>query len=204
MTFPHWQRGTEGDLMEGYFRYWGKAEKEGDRFHLLPYHCLDVAAVGWMLLDPDKLLCRRLASQLGITPELFQRWFVFFLSLHDIGKFATAFQGLVTGLSTELVPADQRKPYTERHDSLGFFLWIDVLAERLERPDVFSSSFEKTELRHLRRTLDVWMEIVTGHHGIPPKTMSVNLSNHFTQQDEEVAFLYFMTVFRLFVSFANA
>jgi CRISPR-associated endonuclease/helicase Cas3 len=31
--------------MESYFRYWGKAKK-GDRFHLLPYHCLDVAAVG--------------------------------------------------------------------------------------------------------------------------------------------------------------
>ncbi|MBI5641767.1 MAG: hypothetical protein HZA17_15230 [Nitrospirae bacterium] len=29
-----------------YFRYWGKAEKEGPMYHLLPYHCLDVAAVG--------------------------------------------------------------------------------------------------------------------------------------------------------------
>lgn len=28
-----------------YFRYWGKAEKDGARYHLLPYHCLDLAAV---------------------------------------------------------------------------------------------------------------------------------------------------------------
>jgi hypothetical protein len=28
MTFPLWQRGIEGDLMESYFRYWGKAEIE--------------------------------------------------------------------------------------------------------------------------------------------------------------------------------
>ncbi|WP_156919725.1 HD domain-containing protein [Syntrophorhabdus aromaticivorans] len=28
-----------------YFKYWGKAEKDGSRYHLLPYHCLDVAAV---------------------------------------------------------------------------------------------------------------------------------------------------------------
>ena len=34
-----------------YSRYWGKAGKpeEGQplRYHLLPRHCLDVAAVGW-------------------------------------------------------------------------------------------------------------------------------------------------------------
>ncbi len=29
-----------------YFKYWGKAEKDGAGYHLLPYHCLDVAAVG--------------------------------------------------------------------------------------------------------------------------------------------------------------
>ncbi|QXP87028.1 HD domain-containing protein [Methylococcus capsulatus] len=32
-----------------YFRYWSKARKEGEPgapYHLLPYHCLDVAAVG--------------------------------------------------------------------------------------------------------------------------------------------------------------
>ncbi|MCG6535282.1 MAG: hypothetical protein L7F78_11445 [Syntrophales bacterium LBB04] len=28
-----------------YFRYWGKAEKDGTGCHLLVYHCLDVAAV---------------------------------------------------------------------------------------------------------------------------------------------------------------
>src|SRR5690349_9929262 len=87
-----------GESMEGYFRYWGKAEKNDSSYHLLPYHCLDVAAVGWVLLDPEKPLCLRLAEQLGISPELLQCWFSFFLSLHDIGKFATAFQGLVTGL----------------------------------------------------------------------------------------------------------
>ena len=27
------------------YRYWGKAGKDGS-YHLLPYHCLDVAAVG--------------------------------------------------------------------------------------------------------------------------------------------------------------
>lgn len=34
-----------GDSVPRYFRYWGKAEKDGSRYHLLPYHCLGVAAV---------------------------------------------------------------------------------------------------------------------------------------------------------------
>jgi CRISPR-associated endonuclease/helicase Cas3 len=32
-----------------YYQYWGKARKTADgkwEYHLLPYHCLDVAAVG--------------------------------------------------------------------------------------------------------------------------------------------------------------
>ena len=33
------------ESVPSYFRYWGKAEKDGPGYHLLPYHCLDVAAV---------------------------------------------------------------------------------------------------------------------------------------------------------------
>ena len=33
------------DKQASYFRYWGKAEKDGPGYHLLVYHCLDVAAV---------------------------------------------------------------------------------------------------------------------------------------------------------------
>jgi CRISPR-associated endonuclease/helicase Cas3 len=28
-----------------YYKYWGKADKDTGKYHLLPYHCLDVAAV---------------------------------------------------------------------------------------------------------------------------------------------------------------
>lgn len=35
-----------------YYRYWGKAQAKAQavKCHLLPYHNLDVAAVGWGLL----------------------------------------------------------------------------------------------------------------------------------------------------------
>ena len=35
------------ELTPSYYRYWGKADRETGQYHLLPYHCLDVAAVGW-------------------------------------------------------------------------------------------------------------------------------------------------------------
>jgi len=190
------------DSVPMYFRYWGKTEKDGMMYHLLPYHCLDVAAVGWVLLDPAKPLCRRLALQLKILPEFLRCIIVFFLCLHDIGKFAVAFQGLVPGLSTDLVPPDARRPYTERHDSLGYALWCGEsgLYERLEAADKLASFAQNPDPRQLRRTLDVWMAIVTGHHGIPPKNSPLNLSNHFSKQDEEAAYQYLLAISELFIS----
>ncbi len=89
-----------------YYRYWGKAKPEADSggsaYHLLPYHCLDVAAVGWFLLAPEKPLCQQLAKQLQVKPEWLRDFFVFCLALHDLGKFARAFQGQKQELSPDL------------------------------------------------------------------------------------------------------
>ncbi|MGZ8224106.1 MAG: HD domain-containing protein [Methylobacter sp.] len=88
-----------------YYRYWGKAKPDADSkgpaYHLLPYHCLDVAAVGWHLMALDKPICNQLAKQLQVKPEWLRTLFTFCLVLHDLGKFARAFQGLKTDLSPE-------------------------------------------------------------------------------------------------------
>lgn len=150
-----------------YYRYWGKTA-EGGGYHLLPYHCLDVAAVGWLLLHPDGLLSRRLAAQLSVSSEWLRHWFVFCLMLHDIGKFARAFQNLVPDLSPELVPYRGQCIYQLRHDSLGYLLW-------------------KTRLNKLHieraREIDPWMEVVCGHHGQPPKSDRKGFDSHFLDED---------------------
>jgi len=183
-----------------YFHYWGKTSEDGS-YHLLPYHCLDVAAVGWLLFDPAKPLCKRLAAQLSLPPELLQQWFAFFVCLHDIGKFATAFQGLVTGLSSELVPGSPQKPYTVHHDSLGYLLWDDEggLFDRLQSESVFLGNKSQENPRMIRRILDVWLQVVTGHHGIPPQTSAINRSNHFFPQDEDAAFQFMLSIASLFL-----
>ena len=96
--------------IKSYFKYWGKAKKDpeqgGANYHLLPYHSLDVAAVGWLLLDPTKLLCQRLAKQIDVKPQWLQAWFCFCLALHDLGKFSRAFQNLSPKLRVSNLPQD--------------------------------------------------------------------------------------------------
>lgn len=184
---------------KGIYRYWGKSSADG-LYHLLPFHCLDVAALGYLLLKPEKPLCRHLATQLNVTPEILQRWVVFFLCLHDIGKFSSAFQGLASGLSQDLVSS--HLIYTERHDTLGYLLWDDD--EGLFFRSLDRGAFPRTAQRHLRRALCSWMKIVTGHHGVPPKEGQFNLSSHFTAQDKDAALEFFLAARALFFEDGDA
>ncbi|WP_051206476.1 CRISPR-associated helicase/endonuclease Cas3 [Oceanospirillum maris] len=183
-----------------YYRYWGKAnskETSGESFHLLVYHCLDVAACGYMYLSGKNIWVYTLSKQLGLPAEQLRRIFTFFLALHDIGKFSRSFQGIVQGLSQDLVPAIKGMPYDERHDSLGYWLWRDA--------DAFKALFsEELDLdsRKLRRAqqLSVLFEIVTGHHGQPPKNSPVYLSNYFTEDDIEACCQFAQDLFTLWLT----
>jgi len=180
-----------------YYRYWGKARPDkgvGPACHLLPYHCLDVAAVGWRLLYPDKPMASQLAGQLLVEPEWLRSWFVFCLALHDLGKFARAFQGQRQGLSGDLVKANPRMTYSERHDSLGFCLWNDVLQGK------WAESLPGGDAKTLEAVrLEPWLEIVTGHHGMPPKKV-LRVQNFFEAEDEQAAFSFVQDAKALFLS----
>lgn len=190
------------DETKSYYRYWGKTStsEEGKiSYHLLPYHCLDVAAVGWLLLDPEKPLCKGLAKQLNVSNSWLRDWFVFCLCLHDIGKFATAFQNLVPDLSPLLVPPNTRMPYSERHDSLGFILWQDVLNNKWLQDEECNVNNQNSDLAKLRPNVEPWLEVVTGHHGEPPKRMPIRRQNFFTISDEHAACNFLKDVTVLFL-----
>lgn len=166
--------------MKSYFKYWGKAKKDaqaqGPDYHFLPYHCLDVAAVGYLLLDPKKPACQQLANQLRVKPEWLQVWFCFCLMLHDLGKFCRAFQNLAPNLSSSLVPFDGNCIYDKRHDTLGFALWVNFLNKKIMQsiPAEYSRIFEE------------WLEIVCGHHGKPPESLRV-IKPYLLEEDEIAA-----------------
>ncbi|MGR9116778.1 MAG: CRISPR-associated helicase Cas3' [Gammaproteobacteria bacterium] len=182
-----------------YYRYWGKAKVENDdgpAYHLLPYHCLDVAAVGACLLDVKSDKCRQLARQLQVKPDWLSVFFVFCLALHDLGKFARAFQGLKEDLSDSLVKPNSRMSYNQRHDSLGFWLWINSTAHSLAKNTSAFNSDTK-EINTIFKHMEQWLEIVTGHHGQPPIKQSRRLENYFQPDDEQAALAFVQDVLSL-------
>jgi CRISPR-associated endonuclease/helicase Cas3 len=174
------------------FRYWGKADDKylaEPKWHPLAYHCLDVAAVGFEYLNQETVFSDWFCDQLQCGRPAWMQWAAFWLSLHDLGKFSEAFQSQKCQLFEVLQgrKPDPAKSYTERHDSLGQWLWRDYLADRALEDGWFG---ETTESR--MTGLDVWMRAVTGHHGQPPKVPPAfcDISDHFSKRDKNAALAF--------------
>ncbi len=171
-----------------YYRYWGKALKDegaGEPYHLLPYHCLDVAAVGKILLQSHQPLRSGLIKLTGLDEANLIRWAIFMLALHDIGKFAVSFQQLKPDLLATLQRRQSRQPYTERHDYLGYSFWQKRLKNHLQEIGVLE---QKRQRRGLQ-SVDYWVSAVTGHHGQPPKKQNAGFlfDDHFESADQKAA-----------------
>lgn len=164
-----------------YHRYAGKA-LSGDACHLLAWHSLDVAAVGWHLLSPDRPLTRQLATQLDIEPESLRRLLVFLLGLHDLGKFSRAFQQ-VLNLKSDDMAKPMNKPYTERHDRLGVLLW-DACWKTWRKDGVLHWPDGEAPARKLLEPMDSLMAPFFGHHGRPVMTGQLTLADFFVNDGE--------------------
>ena len=142
--------------------FWGKAQpsepERGPQWHPLPYHCLDVAAVGEALLTRHHGLRNNLSGLLGLPGEVTVPVACFLLCLHDIGKFAKRFQAKVPGRYPDCFgddPASVPDRYDHGTGGLRLFDADDALF------DLPGGS---------RRA--VWRALVSavvGHHGVPPQ-----------------------------------
>lgn len=178
-----------------YFQYWGKARKaslqmEAD-YHLLAYHCLDVAAVGHCLLDDNRVLTKDLANFLELTPKQVQSLLVFFLVLHDLGKFASAFQQLFSIDNERLLKVDHCNQYdgkSFRHDRMGLYFWQQL--EFLVFNKLFSiPELNKRDRQHaeIKKSLMVIMDCMLGHHGQPVDTKDPGAIKAFTEPTNMIA-----------------
>ena len=170
--------------------YWGKARPNvaaSARCHLLPYHSLDVAAVGLVALQRMPALSALFCQQLGMAPAALQSWVAFWLALHDLGKFAESFQSQCPDVFQQLRgrPPNPGKPYTARHDSLGWLFWHAVLRDR-----VIDEAWFGPRSLDLADGLDAWARACTGHHGQPP-TEGGYWGQHFDPQQDRPAALAF-------------
>ena len=112
-----------------YFKYWGKARKVSDGaghdYHLLPYHCLDVGAVVDVWLSESKILLKQISLQLNQSEQETRSIILFFVLLHDLGKFDARFQNFVEDIRIHL-QGDLLEVEPERynHGSHGYLHFI--------------------------------------------------------------------------------
>lgn len=111
-----------------YHHYWGKASKtDPTSFHLLPYHCMDVAAVARGICDQDSSLRKKLSELLQFEDQSLQSLLIFSIALHDIGKFSHTFQNIQIDISRQF--REVKNVYYVRHDSLGYIFLKDHFGE---------------------------------------------------------------------------
>ena len=162
-----------------HFKYWGKSSRISDgsdsEYHLLVYHSLDVAAVGYTILTLNREYLRSFSRLTGIDEKSFVSWFTFLVSLHDIGKFATSFQCLNPAIREHLQGCDDSPIQGKtgiRHDTLGYQLWKNKL-----RHQFISDSTASKRKIGVNQPIDVWMAAMVGHHGKPPQSTTHRMLN---------------------------
>ncbi|PKL53549.1 MAG: CRISPR-associated helicase/endonuclease Cas3 [Candidatus Methanoperedenaceae archaeon HGW-Methanoperedenaceae-1] len=175
------------------YQNWGKANKpdsqDASSYHLLVYHCLDVAAVGQVLLQKDKHLLKRFTDITTLSDEVTTNLITFYLAIHDIGKFSDRFQNLRPDIFEHLRGCTYNKPYNVRHDTMGYHLWDSVWSPLWEDNLLHLEQGAGIEKIDWHDILKSWVQAVTGHHGKPPllddNGMTIRVQNLFT--DENIA-----------------
>src|SRR5271157_3838128 len=196
----------EEEPVKPYFKYWGKARKKEDGsgydYHLLPYHCLDVAAVGRMWLENDKTLKSRIAYSIGIDNDdkrLF-KIISLFLTHHDLGKFDIRFQSKVPELRDliwkDLDPKDLLLSPAEitefDHGKAGYDLFVRFYPQMLELNERDEEILDKWK---------PWIAAVCGHHGVIPKNAewrNPNAEDEIIEHDRLARKAWFTSILNLF------
>ena len=188
-----------------YYKYWGKAksenENEGPAYHLLPYHCLDVAAVAdqWWENTPSLRQQFTQSTQLE-TEDKAKAWLMFFICLHDLGKFDIRFQMKSSAAIGQLQPEnyalikakfDFKALYDHGSNGYGWFEkeYIDY---------GFNDFIEKEAMD--------WMQQVAGHHGRIPDNQSLirpSTSEEIKQQDKQARIEWVQSLKRFFLERAG-
>ena len=144
-----------------YLTYWGKATPTAPppspRWHPVVHHCLDVAASVAALLATRPGALARGAALLRLPPNEAERLLVALAALHDLGKFAPAFQAKVIDHWPARLGVPPAQPPTGRHTDDGLTLWQPYLLRRTA-PRLWPGA---------EGALRVLGYAVFGHHGAP-------------------------------------
>ncbi|UTJ48539.1 CRISPR-associated helicase/endonuclease Cas3 [Atlantibacter subterranea] len=154
-------------------QYWGKTLREDSQqigCHLLIWHSLDVAAVASRWWEGSSFIrsvfCRN-SSLLDETQV--KAWVLFFIALHDIGKFDIRFQCKSVEAWRKLSQCDAKPSTLDYsrcqdfdHGAAGLYWFIEDYQPMQE--DFDYTCFDEPEPHPLHSWIP-WIEAVTGHHG---------------------------------------
>ena len=142
-------------------QFWGKAQPQnpkGPQWHPLTYHCLDVAAVGEVLLAQHRGFGESLPALLGMSEDNTIQVVRYLLCLHDVGKFAKRFQAKVPSRFPEYFEGN---PFDLSHN-------FDHASGGMR---LFEADGGIFALPGGSRGLAAWRPLISavmGHHGTPP------------------------------------
>ena len=152
-----------------YYHYWGKAqpnkELANSPYHLLIYHSLDVAGVAYHLLHDDAPIMNDLSAYLEIPKSELRQLLCFLIGLHDLGKFASSFQGLYQPDNDDFLVKVNRNTYSydKRHDALGWCFYQNALFNGY----LGNVNMDSKTKRQMKTGLSILFNCVLGHHGKP-------------------------------------
>jgi len=158
------------------YRYWGKTsldDEQGNSYHLLPYHCLDVAAVADVWWRQSRDISHCFIEITGLNEKQTRAWLLFFITLHDYGKFDLRFQrkaleawkAVNTELSSIPTQLNGQSIKEYNHGPAGLYWFYQDLKERFSPgEDDFYVDDNDDWMRWCS-----WLAPVVGHHGVVPQ-----------------------------------
>lgn len=174
-----------------YLRYWGKTRKSPSEmepaWHLLVYHCLDVAACGYIMAESNRFSLRDKLAACGMEGQEALNWIAWLFAIHDIGKFARGFQGFASFPDSPLVTPVNGIHAICRHDSLGMYLWRDLFEAWTMGDNQLIPGVDVAVRDEYEIALNAWAALSTGHHGLPPEEKNRKVSEAFCESDKAAA-----------------
>lgn len=178
---------TIHQVTKSYLKYWGKADPDypGEpKWHPLASHCLDVAAVAVAWWDSSPVIRRIFLHAFKGRDAEVRAWVLFFVALHDIGKFDLRFQRKADDIlklawpGINLVEVDGSQSRRFDHGRQGFSCAI------IECPQ-----WSGIEMSYdIQASWRPWLSAVTGHHGDLPEagdTVQEYAEEHLMSHDHE-------------------
>lgn len=160
---------TGSQTMDNCFlQYWGKADEKylGEpKWHPLAYHCLDVAAVAVAWWNANPTIQRTfLASFNYPDSQQLRAWVVFFVALHDLGKFDVRFQlKAPNALAAAWRPLEPRDHGLSKKDIAKFDHGWAGMAWANQEYQQWGKCNDAD--RTIWEQWQPWLAAVTGHHG---------------------------------------